>query len=118
VGTESAALTATQVTLDHEKIVAAAVRTIDLSYREPLRIRQLAASVYLSSDRFRQIFAAVMGRTPRDYLRHVRIEHAKALLTTTSLPISGVATATGFGDSAYFARAFREMTGCSPPGIP
>jgi AraC-like DNA-binding protein len=101
-------------TAHREEIVAAAVRRIDLGYSEPLRVEQLAASVYLSPDRFTEVFAAVMGRTPRDYIRHVRLERAKTLLASTVLPISEVARASGFGDSAYFSRAFRAATGVAP----
>jgi len=99
---------------DRAEIVAAAVRTIDVNYAQPLRIRELASSVHLSADHFSKLFSSVMGRTPRDYLRHVRLEHAKTLLKTTDMPISHVAGATGFHDNAYFARAFRSATGRSP----
>jgi AraC-like DNA-binding protein len=101
-------------TVHHEEIVAAAVRKIDLTYAEPLRVAELAASAYLSADRFTRVFASVMGRTPRDYIRHVRLERAKTLVASSTLPISEIARATGFRDSAYFARAFRAATGRSP----
>jgi AraC-like DNA-binding protein len=101
-------------TARHEEVVATAVRTIDLHYAKPLRVDQLAASAYLSPDRFTEIFAAVMGRTPRDYIRHVRLERAKTLLATSAMPISDVARATGFRENPYFTRAFRAATGISP----
>jgi len=101
-------------TARHGEVVAAAVRTIDLHYAEPLRIDQLAAAAYLSPDRFTEIFASIMGRTPRDYIRHVRLERAKTLLATSAMPIADVARATGFRDNPYLTRAFRAATGTSP----
>src|ERR1051326_1924322 len=97
-----------------EEVVAAAVRTIDLEYSERIRVTDLAAAAHLSPDRFTEVFASVMGRTPRDYIHHVRLEHAKTLLAATAIPISDIARTSGFGDSAYFARSFRAATGLSP----
>jgi transcriptional regulator GlxA family with amidase domain len=98
----------------HEATVAAALRFLEGHFTEPLRIEQVAAAVFLSPDRFTEVFAAAMGRTPRDYLRFLRIERAKRLLAGTDLPISAVAQEAGFGDPAYFTRAFRAETGAAP----
>lgn len=99
---------------DREEIVASAVRTIDLMYAEPLRVERLASATCLSSARFTEIFKLIMGQTPRDYIRHVRIERARAMLSGTQASVSEVGRATGFTDSAYFARSFRAATGRSP----
>jgi AraC-type DNA-binding domain-containing proteins len=98
----------------YESTVAAAVHYLEAHFAEPVRIEQVAAEVFLSPDRFTEVFAAVMGRTPRDYLRFLRIERAKSLLAASDAPVTEVATAAGFGDPAYFARAFREAVGMSP----
>ncbi len=94
--------------------VAAAVRYLDTHFVEPLRIADVAARVFLSPDRFTEVFSQAMGRTPRDYLGHLRLERAKRLLATTGLPISEVGLESGFGDAAYFTRAFRAATGLTP----
>ncbi len=98
----------------HEATVAAAVRHLDAHYAGPLRIADVAARVFLSPDRFTEVFSQAMGRTPRDYLGHLRLERARALLRDTDLPIGEVALDSGFGDGAYFARAFRAATGLTP----
>jgi len=97
-----------------EATVAAAVRLLDERFAEPLRVEQVAASVFLSPDRFTEVFARTMGRTPRDYIRHLRVECAKSLLTTTSHSISEIGMQAGFNDPAYFTRVFRAATGKSP----
>lgn len=94
--------------------VASAVTYMDEHFAEPMRIEHVAASVFLSTDRFSEVFAATMGRTPRDYLRHLRLEKASQLLAHTDLPVAVVAQDSGFGESAYFARAFRAATGVTP----
>ena len=98
----------------HEATVAAAVRYFDARFDGPVRIEQVAASVFLSPDRFTEVFALVMGRTPRDYLRHLRIERAKTLLAGSDASISEVAGQSGFGEPAYFTRAFRAAVGQTP----
>jgi transcriptional regulator GlxA family with amidase domain len=55
-----------------------------------------------------------MGCAPRDYLKHVRIEHAKTLVATTGLSVTEIAARCGYPDPAHFTRQFRECTGMSP----
>ena len=97
-----------------EATVAAAVRFLDAHFAEPLRVEQVAASVFLSPDRFTEVFARTMGRTPRDYIRHLRVERARLLLATTGLSVAEVGQAAGFGEAAYFTRVFRAATGTTP----
>ena len=97
-----------------EATVAAAVRYLDAHFTEPLRIADVAARVFLSPDRFTEVFSAAMGRTPRDYLGHLRLERAKALLVGTDDSVAAIGLAAGFGDAAYFTRAFRTATGLTP----
>lgn len=97
-----------------EATVAAAVRLLDEHFAEALRVEQVAASVFLSPDRFTEVFARTMGLTPRDYIRHLRVECAKSLLKTTPLSISEIGMQAGFNDPAYFTRVFRIATGLTP----
>lgn len=101
----------------HEATIAAAVRYMDEHFTEPLRIEQVAAQVYLSPDRFTRVFTEKMGRTPRDYLRHLRVERARLLLTTTDTPLSEVARASGLGDAAYLTRVLRASCGATPRDV-
>ena len=55
--------------VSQESTVAAAVRLMDERFSEPLRVEQVAASVFLSPDRFTEVFARTMGRTPTEYRR-------------------------------------------------
>lgn len=81
---------------------------------EPLRIERISASVFLSPDHFSKVFAGVLGQSPNDYLRRLRIEEAKRLLSTTDQPVTTVASAVGFTQGAYFSRVFRTISGCTP----
>jgi AraC-like DNA-binding protein len=77
-------------------------------------LQALARSLSLSYSRFRQLFKAVTGISPRQFHLSVRINEAKRLLNTTTLTISEVADAVGFGDPHYFSRMFSSKAGVSP----
>ncbi|MGV3616409.1 MAG: helix-turn-helix domain-containing protein [Fimbriimonas sp.] len=99
---------------EREWTISEAVRFLDERYADEVRIEPLARRLCLSPDRFTELFRAAMGRTPRDYLRHVRVERAKALLTTTDLTAAEVGVRVGFADAAHFSRSFRAATGQPP----
>jgi transcriptional regulator GlxA family with amidase domain len=102
------------VELRQDGAVAAALTWIEANFREPIRVEEAARRVFLSPDRFTEVFQTEMGRTPREYIRHLRLEYARKLLLTTDLPISEVGQEAGFGEPGYFARAFRQSAGVTP----
>ena len=103
-----------QSELRSQTTVSAAVRRMEEGFREPLRVEDIARSVFLSADRFTEVFQKEMGRTPRDYIRHLRIEEAKRLLRSTDASIAVVGIDSGFGEPGYFSRSFRQATGMTP----
>lgn len=71
------------------------------------------------ADHFRRRFKKIAGRTPTDYLLHLRIEHAKSMLDmhhSYSISIKEVAAKSGFRDPFYFSSMFKKITGMSPSG--
>ena len=101
---------------EREWTISEAVRYLDERYADSVRIDALAKRLCLSPDRLTELFTASMGRTPRDYLRYVRVERAKALLDTTDLTAAEIGLRVGFADAAHFSRSFRAATGQTPSG--
>lgn len=69
------------------------------------------------SDHFRRCFKADTGETPTSYLANLRIEYAKNLLlqmNVTKMSISEIALNSGFYDSHYFSRVFKNVVGKTP----
>ena len=97
-----------------EATVNVAIKHMREHLAEPLRIDQIAASVFLSPDHFSKVFAAVVGQSPSDYLRQLRVEESKRLLTTTDESITSIGITVGFNQGAYFTRVFRAFTGSTP----
>ena len=77
-------------------------------------VDELAFTANLSADRFTEVFASIMGRTPKEYIRHLRVERAKTLLGTTEATVAAVGLESGIGDAAYFTKVFRASTGLTP----
>ena len=96
--------------------IVPALSYLEENFTSQVRLEDLAALAFLSPDRFTRLFAAEMGCTPRDYLRHLRIERAKALLAATDLPIAWISRESGFSEAPYFSRMFRAATGMTPGG--
>jgi CheY-like chemotaxis protein len=57
---------------------------------------------------------ALTGLSPNQYIRTIRLQMAKELLTTTDLSIKEIATKVGFKKTDYFSRLFKKEYGKSP----
>jgi AraC family transcriptional regulator len=81
-----------------------------------LALSALASEMDLSARQFAQAFRRTTGTAPDRWLRHQRIEHAKVMLRTTSIPISQIATACGFVSPDHLSRVFASIVGIDPKG--
>lgn len=61
------------------------------------------------------VFKTFFGSTPTQYVKKLRIEFAKKLMTTQPhMLLKDVAVASGYSDQFYFSRVFKEICGISP----
>lgn len=79
-----------------------------------LSINDLADIACLSPFHFSRAFKLATGQPPYRYLARKRIEHAKALLSGSDIPIAEVSRRCQFVTQAGFAKAFTAIVGCSP----
>ncbi len=77
-------------------------------------VEDVASAMGISASRLRVRFKETAGVPLGRYLLNYRLHRAMALLRTTSLPISEIATETGFGSPEAFSRAFRQKMDLSP----
>ncbi|MDQ3576206.1 MAG: helix-turn-helix domain-containing protein [Actinomycetota bacterium] len=68
----------------------------------------------MSPSRFTHLFSRQVGVSPARFVGQRRMDRAKVLLASTSLPIGAVSEAIGFSSQFYFAARFRAHTGMSP----
>lgn len=82
---------------------------------QPLRLKDVAEYLHISSRHLSRLFTEELGVTFTQYVRNERINRATILLTTTEIPIKEIANQTGFETVHYFTTVFKEIIGV-PPG--
>lgn len=87
---------------------------IDQNYMEELSLDALAHMAGMSLSTFKRSFRSVTGTSPIDYLMQTRLTRACHLLRTSEINITDAALSSGFNDSNYFARVFRQRMGTTP----
>ena len=90
------------------------LRYMEEHFCEQLTMERVAASAAISPSECLRCFHSTIGITPIQYLKQYRIQRAAKLLAETSMKIVDVGTECGFQEMSYFARAFREIKGCTP----
>lgn len=74
---------------------------------------ELATDAGMSREHFLRAFAQTFGRTPRDYLVDLRLEHAKRSLARGTSVTEACLTA-GYASLGTFSRTFADRVGLSP----
>jgi len=77
-------------------------------------VGELAKVVLLDRSHLSRKLSELLGESPSDMIRRLRLERAAALLVGSSEKISEVAYASGFNGVSYFCRVFRERYGVTP----
>jgi AraC-like DNA-binding protein len=100
--------------LGKRSLIRDCIRYIEEHYPEEIRLDNLADRAYLSPEYFSKVFKRLTSQTPIEFINNVRLEKAKQLLASSSLPVTDIAYRTGFHDSNYFSRQFKKTTGFTP----
>jgi len=79
-----------------------------------LTISQLAEQAGVSETYFRREFRACFDTSPSAYLKKVRIENARLLLSTGYYTAGDVAARCGFQSLSYFSCEYHRLTGQTP----
>ncbi|MEA2013378.1 MAG: helix-turn-helix domain-containing protein [Verrucomicrobiota bacterium] len=87
---------------------------IEENYKKEISLNNLAEIANMSISSLSRLFKKTMNKTPVKYLVEFRINKAKELLEKNKMQITETAFATGFTDSNYFSRQFKQITGISP----
>jgi AraC-like DNA-binding protein len=87
---------------------------IDTQFAHPLKLATLAKAVGLSERTLTRHFAQHIGESVGQYIARVRIGHACRMLTDTTMPVSVVASRSGFANVANFNRQFKETKAMTP----
>ncbi len=103
---------------EQEQLDASRIRTmleyIEAHYAEDLSVEQIAGSISVSGSVCLRCFNQMLGITPIQYVRQLRLGKAAQLLRNSSKTAKEIALECGFNDISYFTRTFRQKMGCTP----
>ncbi|SEC37013.1 helix-turn-helix domain-containing protein [Terriglobus roseus] len=91
-----------------------AMEYISDNLAEDIGLEEIATAMGLSASHFAHEFRSSTGATPYQYLLQQRLQRARSLLMSTTLPVQNVSALTGFQYPANFVRTFRQRIGQSP----
>src|SRR5690606_6367694 len=83
-----------------------ALQHMESRMERDLSVEALAAEVGLSQFHFHRLFTKMVGETPADYLRRIRLDGAALRLRWTRERVGTIASALGYASQAAFTRAF------------
>jgi LacI family transcriptional regulator len=79
-----------------------------------IRVDDVVRVLPISRRALEQKFQELLGRSPAEEIRRVRLLHAKTLLEQTDLTVARIAKVSGFGTPAVLLRNFETQFGVKP----
>ncbi|AOE84472.1 AraC family transcriptional regulator [Pseudomonas sp. TCU-HL1] len=87
---------------------------IEQHFRDSVDQKELAQQCGMTPFRFSRLFKEVNGIGFMEYILGKRMDFAKHLLENSQMPVTSIGYEAGFKDPSYFARAFKQLAGCTP----
>lgn len=87
---------------------------IYMNYDKELSVDMLAEQVYLAPSYLSHIFKKETGQNLSKFIKSLRMEKAREMLTKSHLKIINISCAVGYPNVSYFCQSFREYFGVSP----
>ena len=81
---------------------------------ENLRIEDMAEAVNMGRTVFYGKIRSIVGMSPSDFLRKLRMQRAEDLIARSRMNFSQIAFSVGFSDPKYFTKCFKKETGMTP----
>lgn len=100
-----------------ERRISDAVRRLEQTTHEPVRLDRLARDAAMSPYHFLRVFRQVIGLTPHQYILRTRLHRAALRLRRTDESVSVIAFDAGFNDLSTFNRRFLLLMGTTPRGF-
>jgi AraC family transcriptional regulator len=110
IGLRSAAPTPAALPRHAMRRVEERMRNLD----NDLTLEALARESGYSPIHFSRMFRAATGRTPHNYVLHLRVQRARQLLAEFSVSLTEIALECGFSNHSHMTRVFHQFVGMTP----
>lgn len=97
--------------------IRAALDFMNAHLADPIGLPEMAAAAHSSPSHLSRLFTAELGHGPTIHLRHLRLDHAAALLRSGHANVTEAAFACGYQSLGQFSRAFAEHHGHPPSAL-
>lgn len=87
---------------------------ISNNYQKQITLADIAASGSISKSLCNTLFHQYVGESPINYLMHLRCRKVAELLRSGKIPMTEIASRTGFGGVSYMSETFRKFFEKSP----
>jgi AraC-like DNA-binding protein len=94
--------------------IAHVLRYLRAHYGEPLDIATIARAARMSPSTLHHTFKEVTSVSPLQYLKQIRLHHARLLLLNDGLNSGEAAHRVGYGSPSQFSREFKRLFGVPP----
>lgn len=99
----------------NEKLMERVMTTIHTHLKDSsLSVDMIAEEVGISRVHLHRKMKEIIGQSPHDFIRQLRLEQATRLLATGEMNVSEVAYTCGFSNAASFATTFKNSYGLTP----
>ena len=95
--------------------ISSVISYMEENYAQPISVSFLAKYVYVAERTLRHLFKEITGLSPKNYLIRLRIEKAAEMMANdSSIRVIDASINTGFDNSSYFTRKFKEIMQMTP----
>jgi AraC-like DNA-binding protein len=113
-GEQGSALRALASRDDHFARIARVLKCVHAEYARPLSVEELARKAGMSVAAFHHHFKLVTASSPLQYLKRIRLDQARRLMTHEGHNAGTAARAVGYESPSQFSREYRRMFGVPP----
>ena len=113
-GEQGGALRALASRDEHFSRIARALKHVHTEYAQPLSVEELARKAGMSVAAFHYNFKLVTASSPLQYLKRIRLDHARQLMAHDGYNASTAARAVGYESPSQFSREFKRLFGVTP----
>lgn len=97
--------------------ISAVIGHVQKNFAEKLHVNELAAMAGMSVSVFHKVFKQVVTDPPLQYIKKIRLNHAKNYILQEGLSASLASQRVGYESAAQFSREFKRYFGVPPSRI-